>query len=148
MLSMQGALQLCLNGWVQQFFPALRYRNAFWVLPVCTGMRCSCVPFLTSALLLHGEETSGSWPSGCCGGHQQTPLLHNHDTKILWIYKKMFLLFNLNMLFYPSLQFHLAMSLPKSIIIEVNAAEHELKMRPFNLKTECESSVHIQGNLK
>lgn len=53
-------------------------------------------------------------------------------------------LFNLNMLFFnPFLQFHLAMSLPKSIIVEGNAAEHEFKMRPFKVKTECELSVLI-----
>jgi len=57
MPSTQGAPQLCLNGWVQQFFPSLGYGNAFWVLPVYTGMRHSCAPFLISALLLHGEKT-------------------------------------------------------------------------------------------
>ncbi|XP_009696514.1 PREDICTED: B-cell scaffold protein with ankyrin repeats-like, partial [Cariama cristata] len=40
------------------------------------------------------------------------------------------------------------MSLPKSIVIEGNAAEHELKMRPFNLKTGCEISMRIQENTK
>ena len=63
------------------------------------------------------RKNFGSWPSGCCGRHQHIPLLHTQDTKILCSYKKIFLPFNLNRLFYPSLQFQLAMSLPKSIII-------------------------------
>lgn len=80
-------------------------------------------------------------PSSAQSGHRDL-----FDLKLLK--KKMFLPFNLNMRFYLSLQFYLAVSLPKSIIIERNTAEHELKMRPLSLKTECELSVRIWGNLK
>lgn len=42
--------------------------------------------------------------------------------------KKMLLLCSLTMIFYPSQQFRLAVSLPKSIVTEGNAPEHELRM--------------------
>lgn len=43
----------------QQFFPAQGYGNAFWVLPICTGMKCICAPYWCSpsnVLLLHGDK--------------------------------------------------------------------------------------------
>lgn len=58
MPSTQGALRLGLTAWLREFSPDPGSGRAFWVLPVCVGMRCQSAPFLVQ------EYTDTTQPLG------------------------------------------------------------------------------------